>query len=186
VSPPEPAAALDALVERLDGALVVVTTAVGDERAGCLVGFHCQCSIEPRRYALWLSKANRTYRLALHAELFAVHALSADDHGLAGLFGTTSGDEVDKFAHCSWTPGPGGVPILDDCPDHVVLRRVTLLDDGSDHVCLVTEPSGEAGRRARGARGGGGPLRLSQARHLDAGHDAEERPDPAAPAAGEP
>ena len=31
--------------------MVVVTTAQGDERAGCLVGFHAQSSIEPPRYA---------------------------------------------------------------------------------------------------------------------------------------
>ena len=57
----------DDVVEHVDQALIVVTTAANDQRSGCLVGFHTQCSIEPFRYAVWLSKANLTYRVALFA-----------------------------------------------------------------------------------------------------------------------
>jgi flavin reductase (DIM6/NTAB) family NADH-FMN oxidoreductase RutF len=59
--------AFDALMRSLDPPLIVVTTAVGDERGGCLVGFHAQSSIDPGRYCMWLSKANHTYRLALRS-----------------------------------------------------------------------------------------------------------------------
>ena len=88
----------DGLVASLDAPMAIVTVAVGDELSGCLVGFHSQCSIGPRRYAVWLSKANHTYGLALHADHFAVHLLADDDRDLAVLFGTTTGDDVDKFA----------------------------------------------------------------------------------------
>ena len=71
------ATAFDAVVKRLDDPLIVVTTASDDERAGCLVGFHTQCSIEPLRYAIWLSKANVTYRVGLFASHLAVHFLIA-------------------------------------------------------------------------------------------------------------
>ena len=57
----------DEVVASANGAMVVVTAAVGEDRAGCLVGFHNQTSIEPRRYTVWLSKANHTYRVALLA-----------------------------------------------------------------------------------------------------------------------
>ncbi|MCT1909143.1 hypothetical protein ACH0CV_13930 [Brachybacterium paraconglomeratum] len=43
------------LMAATDPAMVVVTTAAGGERAGCLVGFHAQSSISPERYCLWLS-----------------------------------------------------------------------------------------------------------------------------------
>jgi flavin reductase (DIM6/NTAB) family NADH-FMN oxidoreductase RutF len=36
-----------------------------------------------------------------------------DRRDLAELFGGTTGDEVDKFARCSWRDGPEGAPILD-------------------------------------------------------------------------
>jgi flavin reductase (DIM6/NTAB) family NADH-FMN oxidoreductase RutF len=122
---------------------------------------------------VWLSKANHTYRVALHATHFAVHFLGVDDLPVARLFGTTTGDETDKFAQCTWLPCPDGVPVLAACPDHFLAVKVTLLDDGSDHVCLVLAPG------AASATDGLRPMRLSQAKVLDPGHDAQERPQPA-------
>jgi flavin reductase (DIM6/NTAB) family NADH-FMN oxidoreductase RutF len=156
----------------LNPPMMIVTTAVDDERAGCLVGFHAQGGIDPRRYAIWLSKANHTYRVATHAEYLIAHFLTAADHDLAELFGTLSGDEVDKFARCDWEPTKWNVPALTRCPNRVVVRRTALLDEGSDHVCLVTEPldaSGDDEFR---------PLRFGEVRDLDAGHGVEERPTP--------
>jgi flavin reductase (DIM6/NTAB) family NADH-FMN oxidoreductase RutF len=164
-------AELDALVAQADGALIVVTTASQNQRAGCLVGFHVQCSIEPFRYAIWLSQANHTYRVALFATHYAVHFLGEENQELAELFGTTSGDREDKFSHCAWTAGAGGVPVLTGVPA-VVFERVTLWNDGSDHVCLVGEPVAvQTGSPFR-------PLRLSGAERLQAGHAAEDRPVP--------
>ena len=171
-------APFDELVARLDPAMAVVTTVVDDERAGCLVGFHAQCSIEPQRYAVWLSKANHTYRVALRSTVLAVHFLDRSQEAVARLFGTRSGDEIDKFAHCRWEPGAGGVPVLQDCPNRFVGRRVALLDEGSDHVCLVLEPTdAQAGDSFT-------PLRLSDVAHLHPGHEAEERPTPPTERAG--
>ena len=77
--------------------MVVVTTAVAGERAGCLVGFHAQSAIDPQRYCVWLSKANHTYRVALRSTHLAVHFLTEDDLEVAEHFGTLTGDDVDKF-----------------------------------------------------------------------------------------
>jgi flavin reductase (DIM6/NTAB) family NADH-FMN oxidoreductase RutF len=162
----------DDLVAHVDPPLAVVTTVANGERAGCLIGFHAQCSITPQRYAIWLSKANHTFRVALHAQDFAVHFVRSDGLDVARLFGTQTGDELDKFDTCAWQPGPGGVPVLDACPDHFVARKVALLDEGSDHVCIVLEPT-EAS-----ASGTLQPLRLSAAKDLTPGHEAEQRPKP--------
>jgi flavin reductase (DIM6/NTAB) family NADH-FMN oxidoreductase RutF len=169
----------DALATALDTAVVVVTaaaptagpgTGAGGERAGCLVGFHSQCSIEPRRYGVWLSKVNHTYRVALLADHVAVHPLGADDRDLAELFGGRTGDEVDKFARCEWEPGPGGVPLLvGRAGGRLVLRRTALLDVGGDHSCLVGEPVlAEPPDRSRPS--GFVPLRLSVAGSVPPGH----------------
>jgi len=165
--------ALAAFGEHLDPALVVVTTTDGHERAGCVVGFHTQCSIAPDRYAVWISKANHTYRVAMFADHAAVHLLSSDDLDLAELFGGTTGDQDDAFASCAWTPGPNGVPLLDRLPNRLVGRRVSLVDDGdNDHVCLVLAPEVVETTAAFA------PLRLSAAAHIVPGHAAEERPVP--------
>jgi flavin reductase (DIM6/NTAB) family NADH-FMN oxidoreductase RutF len=160
------------IASSLDAPLIVVTAADGKELAGCLVGFHTQSSIEPLRYCVWLSKANYTYRVALHSTHLAVHFLTSADLPLAERFGTLTGDRADKFAGLRTAPGPGGVPLLGDCPHWLVGRRTTLVDEGGDHVCMMTEPVAEqTGGRFK-------PLRLSQAAHLQPGHGNEERPIP--------
>ena len=162
----------NALMAALDSPLIVVTTTDERERAGCLVEFHGQSSMEPQRYCVWLSKANFTYRVALQSSHLVIHFLTADDLPLAELFGTQTGDTVDKFADLQVDSGPGGAPVLRRCPNWLAVRRIALLDEGGDHVCLTTEPV--AVHTSRPFR----PLRISQASHLKAGHSAEERPEP--------
>jgi flavin reductase (DIM6/NTAB) family NADH-FMN oxidoreductase RutF len=124
---------------------------------------------------VWLSKANHTYRVGALADGFAVHFPSADAHALAELFGGTTGDEVDKFERCRWTPGPGGVPLLDDCPNRFVGRRVAWLDPGTDHVCLVLRPEA-AEVDAAALRPG--VLWFGGVSDVHAAHEAEERQRP--------
>ncbi|MFJ9523086.1 flavin reductase family protein [Kitasatospora sp. NPDC101801] len=102
----------DAFVSLLDYPVYVVTATTGEERAGCLVGFANQCSLEPPRFTVWLSKANHTYRIARSAELLVVHLLPSHRHDLAELFGGETGDETDKFGRGPWSPGPNGTPVL--------------------------------------------------------------------------
>jgi flavin reductase (DIM6/NTAB) family NADH-FMN oxidoreductase RutF len=162
----------DQLLSFVDHAMLVVTTVAGDVHAGCLVGFHTQCSIDPPRYAIWLSKANFTFQIAVLADVFALHFLDVGNGDLAALFGTVSGDDNDKFAHCGWRTGPEQVRLLDDCADRIVARRVAMHDDGSDHVCFVLEPIETHAPTAFV------PLPASRVRDLDAGHAPDERPTP--------
>jgi flavin reductase (DIM6/NTAB) family NADH-FMN oxidoreductase RutF len=159
--------AFDAFVDALDYPMFVVTTVHPGtgERAGCLVGFATQCSIDPPRFLVCLSRSNHTYRVAVAARLLAVHQLPADRRDLAALFGTRTGDEVDKFARCRWRAGPGGVPLLDGCPDRFVGEVVDRLDLG-DHAGVALRPV------AAWADGAGGRLMFSGVRTLAAGHPA--------------
>jgi flavin reductase (DIM6/NTAB) family NADH-FMN oxidoreductase RutF len=162
----------DAAMAALDPSLIVVTTAVNRERAGCLVGFHTQSSIEPKRFCVWLSKANHTYRVALRSSHLAIHFLTADDLGLAELFGTRTGDDTDKFRNLAVKAGPADVPVLADWPHWMAVRRTTLVDDGADHVCVIGEVV------ATRSDGHFQALRLSQASHLTPGHGTAERNNP--------
>lgn len=162
--------AFDELVATMDGAMVVVTAAAGDERDGCLVGFHSQCSIEPRRYAVWLSKANRTHDIAQQSHHLAVHLLGCDDRDLAELFGGQTGDEVDKLARCEWEAGPGGAPLLARCPARFVGRVVESASGVGDHDFFVLDLV-----EASAAALPSAPLRLSAVTDIDPGHEATER-----------
>lgn len=167
-----PDSPFDTVMDSLDNAMVVVTAAAGDERAGCLVGFHAQSGIDPERYCIWLSKANHTYRIGLRSPHLGIHFLTSDDRALAELFGTRTGDEVDKLSDLRVEPGAGGVPVLVDCPHRMVVRRTTLVDEGGDHVCVATEVVEVH------STGLFAPLRLSDVADLVPGHEAEERHEP--------
>ncbi|WP_435837145.1 flavin reductase family protein [Streptomyces achromogenes] len=156
---------LDGFFDRLDPDMCVVTAAAGGERAGCLVGFASQCSIRPPRFVVWLSKANRTYRVARAARHLAVHLLTRDQRDLAERFGGRTGDEVDKFAGLAWREGPAGTAVLDEAAAWFtgsVVHRV----DGGDHVGHVLDPV-EWGEGRPGTL-----LRLSDAATIEAGHPA--------------
>jgi flavin reductase (DIM6/NTAB) family NADH-FMN oxidoreductase RutF len=128
----------DRLVGRLDYPMVIVTAADGVELSGCLVGFHTQCSIEPPRFLVCVSRRNHTHAVALRSELLGVHFLDAANYPLSELFGERTGDDTDKFAACSWTPRHG-VPILTDPPGWL-LGRVRERMELGDHTGFVLEP----------------------------------------------
>jgi len=123
----------------LEYPMFIVTARAGDEPLGCLVGFATQTSIDPPRFAVCLSHANHTYRRGRDASVLGVHCVPADASELAELFGGETGDEVDKFARCSWRAGPGGTPLLDACPNRFVGRVLERLDAG-DHDAILLEP----------------------------------------------
>jgi riboflavin-specific deaminase-like protein len=149
----------------LEFPMVVVTATDGRERSGCLVGFHAQCSIDPPRYMVWISKKNHTYRVARGADVLAVHFPAAGQHDVAELFGSRTGDEVDKFASCAWHEGPGGAVIVDAAPRWFVGRITETLDSG-DHVGFLLAPlEGEAGSWA-------GQLGFQEVRDIEPGHGA--------------
>ena len=130
---------VEQLLGALDYPMVVVTAADGDEQAGCLVGFHTQCSMDPVRFLVLLSNKNHTHEVASGAEVLAVHFLTAEQAALAELFGTRTGDHVDKLAEVAHSTGPAGVPLLDDCDERFVGRvrgRVAL----GDHTGFLLEP----------------------------------------------
>jgi flavin reductase (DIM6/NTAB) family NADH-FMN oxidoreductase RutF len=153
-----------ALASDLDEAMLVVTVAAGDERAGCLVEFSTPASADPPRFLVCLSKKNRTYRLARDAPALAVHLLGSEDSELAELFGGETSDEVDKFARCPWSEGPLGLPIIDSAQTWFAGRVVGRLDAG-DHEAFLLEPV-EIRRDARLEA-----FRASQARPIEPGHE---------------
>ncbi|GAA5078942.1 flavin reductase family protein [Streptomyces similanensis] len=156
------------VIDRLDPDMCVVTAVADGERDGCLVGFASQCSISPARFVVWLSKENRTFRLAEHADRLAVHLLTRRQHALAELFGGSTGDAgVDKFAPVRCSERDGTAVVLDDAPAWFVGEIVARID-GGDHVGFLLDPVERGGTGAQDAP----ILRLSDTLDITPGHPA--------------
>lgn len=156
--------AFDELTAMIDYPMYVVTALAGTNRAGCLVGFTTQSSIDPQRFLVCISQANHTHPIAMEADHIAVHLLGADQHELARLFGSRSADEVDKFTRCRWRTGPHGLPILSGVPAWFtgrVIDRVAL----GDHTGVLVAPDG-----GDAAPDPAGPLTFRQVGDLEPGH----------------
>jgi flavin reductase (DIM6/NTAB) family NADH-FMN oxidoreductase RutF len=160
-----PVAVVHRLVSELDYPMFIVTAAARGERAGCLVGFATQCAINPPRFLVCLSDKNRTFRVAQHAGLLVVHLVPQDAEDLAELFGTRTGDDVDKFAHCAWSPGPEDTPVLDGCRNWFGGRIVDRIPTG-DHCACLLDPFVAASDTAQGH------FTFHRARRFEPGHEA--------------
>ena len=147
----------------LDFSMLVVTAFDGRERAGCLLGFSTQCSIDPPRYLVCISATNHTAKVVAGSEMLAVHALDAGQTDLARLFGEETGDEIDKFTRVGWRPGPGDVPVLEACTSWFAGRVVERIPVG-DHTAVVLDPVEVS--HAPGLR----PLRFADVKDMTPGH----------------
>jgi flavin reductase (DIM6/NTAB) family NADH-FMN oxidoreductase RutF len=152
------------LVSDLDYPMFIVTATDGEERSGCLVGFATQCSIDPPRFLVCLSDKNRTFRVALDADVLVVHLVPESAVALAELFGSQTGDDVDKFARCAWRPGPGGAPVLEECANWFAGRVLDRFCAG-DHWAFLLEPLDAA------SDAGEPHFTFHRARRIEPGHE---------------
>lgn len=158
-------AAVHELVSELDYPMFIVTTAADGERAGCLVGFATQCSIDPPRFLVCISNKNRTYRVAMGATSMVVHLVPREAEQLAQLFGGRTGDEIDKFDRVAWRPGPEGIPVLEECGNWFAGHVLDSLDAG-DHRAFLLEPFAAASEPREQ------PFSFHRARAIEPGHEA--------------
>jgi flavin reductase (DIM6/NTAB) family NADH-FMN oxidoreductase RutF len=158
--------AFDDIVGLLNYPMFVVTARASDDLAGCLVGFTSQVSINPSRFLVGLSKKNYTFRVASRATHLAVHLLPKEHGEVARLFGSETGDRIDKFARCAWHEGPHGLPVLDHAAGWFAGRILNRFDVG-DHVGHLLEPiAGHAPEQL------GELVTFSDVRDLEPGHEA--------------
>ena len=113
---------------------VVVVTGVD---AGGPLGFTCQSfsslSLEPPLVSLAVARTSSSWPRLRSMGAFCVNVL-ADDHEHQSAQFARAG--VDRFAGVSWTPDPGGAPILDGV---AAWLSATLEHEyaGGDHTIVV-------------------------------------------------
>jgi flavin reductase (DIM6/NTAB) family NADH-FMN oxidoreductase RutF len=158
----------DALIDRSDYPLFVVTAADREGTpSGCLAGFVTQCSIEPVRFLVCVSKVNHTFGVVQRTTTVGLHLLGRDQADMASLFGEATGDEIDKFADLKWCTGPGGAPIVARCAAWFVGTIGARIDVGDHQALLVTPTAGGCGP-------GHGLLTLKTSGPLEPGHPVDD------------
>ncbi len=94
-----------------------------------------------------------------------VHLVPDQASDLADIFGGETGDQVDKFTRCAWSPGPAGTPVLDDCKNWFAGRILERLESG-DHWIYVLDPFQAAGDTSEE------PFTFHRAQSIAPGHEA--------------
>src|SRR5262249_46323503 len=130
---------LTALLARLDGTAVVLTTAHEGRLAGCFATYVCAASMDPPRLIACTSHENLTHELVEQSGVLAVHVLGRAQAHLVEHFGLQSGRFADKFAGLRYRLGETGAPILEDALGHVEGRVLASLDAG-DHTARLLDP----------------------------------------------
>lgn len=137
---PTAAELLERTLDNLVTPMTIVTATAESSTAGCLVGLHTQCSIDPMRVGVCISHANHTFEIASTAEALTVHYLEPQHRELAHRFGSETGDSTDKFAGLNLrrTSEPDAVELV-DIPARWIGAVETSWDLG-DHTMFVLSP----------------------------------------------
>src|SRR5688572_9563332 len=111
--------------------VTVITTADRDGGLhGCTANSFTSVSLDPP-LVLWSQALKaRSHAAFRDAERFTVNILAEDQTHISRHFATS---KADKFEGVAWTPGLGGVPIIDNCLAYLECRTDAIYP-GGDHV----------------------------------------------------
>jgi flavin reductase (DIM6/NTAB) family NADH-FMN oxidoreductase RutF len=121
------------IIELVDRAVWVVTSAAGGRRSGLLASWVTPSSLDPLMplVNLSLNDRNFTTELIQQSGSFSLHLLRLNQTALALSFGLRSGRDIDKFEGLQTTIGATGAPVLTDCLaalDCRLIHKVQIAD----------------------------------------------------------
>jgi len=128
-------------VLRRHAAAVVVVTAPGEPPTGFTATSFTSVSLDPPLVSFCVAKTASVWPTVRGAGLVAVHVLTAGQESVARTFAAPGTDRFARHAAAggTWTPGPDGVPILDDVLAVLICEVVNHVEAG-DHVIVVASP----------------------------------------------
>lgn len=117
--------------------VAIVCASDGGRPVGLTVTSLSSLSAAPPLISFGVGRRASAWAAVCAAEYFAVHLIAEDQQELAATFARSG---ADRFAPPTrWSPGPFGVPVLDDVPAALVCRKVYDLPTG-DHTLVIGEP----------------------------------------------
>jgi flavin reductase (DIM6/NTAB) family NADH-FMN oxidoreductase RutF len=125
---------------RRHAAAVVVVTAPGQPPAGFTATSFTSVSLDPPLVSFCLANTASAWPAVANAAVVAVHVLGPQQVQVARTFATRG---IDRFAaHGAWSPGPDGVPLLDDVLARLVCRVARRVQAGDHTIVLATPVTG--------------------------------------------
>lgn len=131
--PIDPRALRDAAGQFATGVTVVTTLDRRGTPVGLTANSFTSVSLEPPMVLFCLEKTSETLTAFESGGGFAVHVLGAGQLELSIRFASRG---IDRFEGLHWTPGIGGVPVLDGALA-VFECSTTHAYEGGDHVIFV-------------------------------------------------
>lgn len=117
------------------GVTVVTTVDAEGGLHGLTVSAFCSVSLAPPMVLVCIEKATASHFAFIESRVFAVHTLEATQQELSVHFATPF---TDKFQGLRFSPGIGGVPVLEDTLTALECRIFNIYD-GGDHSIFVAE-----------------------------------------------
>jgi len=116
------------------GVAIVTTLEPDGTPRGLTTNAVTSVSADPPILLVCVDRGSRTLPALTHSKRFVVNFMRDNCAELCSLFASKADD---KFAHVSWTPGLGGVPILHDfAVAHAECATMEELEIG-DHVVVT-------------------------------------------------
>jgi flavin reductase (DIM6/NTAB) family NADH-FMN oxidoreductase RutF len=137
----EPTSAVDpaafrAVMGHFASGVTVVTTCMGERRAGITVNAFCSLSLEPPLVLVCIERDSRTHRLLLESRVFAVNILSSAQADVSRCFAGSTKAKFERFCDVQTHEAITGAPVFDDCVAFVDCR-VEAVYPGGDHSIFV-------------------------------------------------
>jgi flavin reductase (DIM6/NTAB) family NADH-FMN oxidoreductase RutF len=116
--------------------VTVVTTCMGDRRAGITVNAFCSVSLDPPLVLVCIERDSRAHSLLLESQIFAVNILSSAQADISRCFASSSNAKFERFCDVETHEVATGAPVFDECVAFVDCS-VEAVYPGGDHTIFV-------------------------------------------------
>lgn len=127
--------------------VTVVTTALGERRAGITVNAFCSVSLEPPLVLICIEQRNYTHDLLTQAGRFAVNFLTSRQADVSRCFAAPGDEKQATFCGVATHTEATGAPIFDECLAFVDCRLVAVYP-GGDHSIIIGQVEALGGSAA--------------------------------------
>jgi len=122
----------------MTGVTIVTTIDQKTGPAGLAANSFTSVSLDPPLVLISVDRGANSLRALESSGRYAVHILGAHQEDLCRRFAKSDLSGTEKLEGVSWTPGMGGVPLLDDYLVRFECRVVNAVP-GGDHVIYLAE-----------------------------------------------